>query len=44
MCVIAACDTDVLSSDSYKNVFELVVGGSEILNNLTSGLASAVGL
>jgi hypothetical protein len=30
--------------DSYKDVFEFAYGGSEILNNITSGLASAVGL
>jgi hypothetical protein len=31
-------------SDSYKNVFEVAYGGSEIFNNITGGLASAVGL
>jgi hypothetical protein len=30
--------------DSYKNVFEVLVGGSNILNNITNGLADAVGL
>lgn len=31
-------------SDTYKNVFEVAYGGSEIFNNITGGLASAVGL
>jgi hypothetical protein len=31
-------------SDSYQNVFQVAYGGSEIFNNITSGLASAVGL
>lgn len=35
---------NALSRDSYKDAFELLVGGSEILNNLTMGLSSAVGL
>jgi hypothetical protein len=30
--------------DSYKNVFEVLVGGSKIFANLTDGLSSAVGL
>ena len=30
--------------DSYKDVFEVLVGGSEVLNNITDGLAAAVGL
>ncbi|KAM0689363.1 hypothetical protein Q7P36_011441 [Cladosporium allicinum] len=33
-----------ITADSYKDVFEFAYGGSEILNNVTSGLASAVGL
>lgn len=33
-----------IAQDSYKNVFEVLVGGSEVLNNITGGLASAVGL
>lgn len=31
-------------ADSYKNVFEVIVGGSEVLANLTEGLSSALGL
>lgn len=30
--------------DSYKDVFEELVGGSEILANLTGGLSTLVGL
>lgn len=33
-----------IAQDSYKDVFELLVGGSEVLNNITGGLAEAVGL
>jgi hypothetical protein len=33
-----------ITADSYKDVFEFAYGGSEIFNNITSGLASAVGL
>ncbi|USW53428.1 Putative chloroperoxidase [Septoria linicola] len=31
-------------ADSYKNVLELTAGGSNVLNNITNGLAAAVGL
>lgn len=31
-------------SDSYKNALIGVVGGSEILGNLTDGISSALGL
>jgi hypothetical protein len=34
----------LIDSDSYKNVFEAAYAGSEIFNNITLGLASAVGL
>ncbi|CAK3964688.1 sterigmatocystin biosynthesis peroxidase stcC [Lecanosticta acicola] len=30
--------------DSYKDAFEALVGGSEVLNRITQGLSSAVGL
>ncbi|KAI6894501.1 hypothetical protein KC318_g10705 [Hortaea werneckii] len=33
-----------VTADSYKDVFELIAGGSEVLANLTQGLSSAVGL
>ena len=33
-----------IAADSYKDVFEALVGGREALNNITGGLASAVGL
>merc|ERR1712072_1026146 len=33
-----------VTADSYKDVFELIGGGSEVLANLTQGLSSAVGL
>lgn len=33
-----------ITEDTYKDVFEGLVGGSEILANLTQGLSSAVGL
>nr|POE51549.1 putative sterigmatocystin biosynthesis peroxidase stcc [Quercus suber] len=33
-----------ITKDSYKDAFELLIGGSEILNNLTSGLSSALNL
>lgn len=34
----------LISSDSYKDVFEALVGGSEILANLTMGISKYVGL
>ena len=34
----------MLCSDSYKDVLVNIAGGSEVLNNITSGLAGAVGL
>lgn len=33
-----------IAADSYKNVFEVLIGGAEILNEITDGLADAVGL
>ncbi|KAK3630574.1 hypothetical protein LTR56_017372 [Elasticomyces elasticus] len=33
-----------VTADSYKDIFEVIVGGSEILANLTGGLSTAVGL
>lgn len=33
-----------VTADGYKNVLELLVGGSEVLGNLTQGLSTAVGL
>jgi len=30
--------------DSYKNIFELIAGGSEILGNLTDGISQTLGL
>ncbi|QIW98292.1 hypothetical protein AMS68_003810 [Peltaster fructicola] len=33
-----------ITKDSYKDIFEVLVGGSEVLNNITAGLSSAVGL
>ncbi|EME43572.1 hypothetical protein DOTSEDRAFT_132104 [Dothistroma septosporum NZE10] len=33
-----------ITQDTYKDVFEGLVGGSEILNNITGGFAHAVGL
>lgn len=33
-----------IAQDSYKDVFEVLVGGSKALNNITGGLAEAVGL
>lgn len=39
------CDVlTMLDRDSYKDVFEGLIGGSEVLNNITDGLAAAVGL
>ncbi|KAI6802881.1 hypothetical protein KC363_g1224 [Hortaea werneckii] len=37
-------DAVTVTADSYKDVFELIAGGSEVLANLTQGLSSAVGL
>ncbi|KAL9530545.1 Peroxidase [Sphaerulina musiva] len=33
-----------VAADSYKNVFEVLIGGSNVLNSLTNGLSKAVGL
>lgn len=33
-----------VTADSYKDAFEAVVGGSEILSNLTGGISTLVGL
>ncbi|CAK1361837.1 putative sterigmatocystin biosynthesis peroxidase stcC [Cercospora beticola] len=33
-----------ITADSYKNIFQVIAGGSNVLNNLTDGLAAAVGL
>lgn len=33
-----------ITADSYKNVFEVLIGGSEILSNLTSGISDTLGL
>ncbi|TKA81678.1 hypothetical protein B0A55_01340 [Friedmanniomyces simplex] len=37
-------EAQTVTADSYKDVFEAIVGGSEILANLTGGLSTAVGL
>lgn len=34
----------VITADSYKDFFELVIGGSEILGNLTQGISTHLGL
>jgi hypothetical protein len=36
--------TVVATRDSYKDVFFAVVGGSNILGNLTGGISEALGL
>ncbi|SMQ46556.1 unnamed protein product [Zymoseptoria tritici ST99CH_1A5] len=33
-----------ITQDSYKNLFQVLAGGSNALNNVTQGLAAAVGL
>ncbi|KAK4570054.1 hypothetical protein LTR86_003024 [Recurvomyces mirabilis] len=33
-----------ITADSYKDAFEVIVGGSEVLANLTGGISSALGL
>jgi hypothetical protein len=34
----------ILRSNSYKDILEVTYGGSEVFNNITGGLASALGL
>ncbi|KAK5109492.1 hypothetical protein LTR62_006944 [Meristemomyces frigidus] len=33
-----------VTANSYKDIFELIVGGSEVLANLTDGISSSLGL
>ena len=33
-----------IAADTYKDVFEALIGGKEVLDEITGGLASAVGL
>ncbi|KAK4493832.1 hypothetical protein PRZ48_015017 [Zasmidium cellare] len=40
----AVPEGEKIFADSYKDVFEVLVGGLEVLNNITDGLAAAVGL
>ncbi|KAK5125344.1 hypothetical protein LTR85_000453 [Meristemomyces frigidus] len=40
----AAPEGAKVTADSYKDIFEFIVGGSQAFNNLTGGFSSAVGL